>query len=159
MLNPLKALIKVSKVSWTSQLSYELLRSSFERKFDKTNFVSPKKTPPKSPQFLGLNHVLTFYCTHNHSLRSMFRVLVVFWPCQWNLIKAFQTEANTSLITKMALKFFLNILVEVIRPSKLQNSDIQSHFSMSKIIRIFLKKNFIGEYQFRSPTFVKTIFW
>ena len=50
----LKALIKVSKVSWTSQLSYELLRSSFERKFDKTNFVSPKKTPPKSPQFLGL---------------------------------------------------------------------------------------------------------
>ena len=25
-----------------------------ERKFDKTNFVSPKKTPPKSPQFLGL---------------------------------------------------------------------------------------------------------
>ena len=37
----LKALIKVSKVSWTSQLSYEILRSSFERKFDKTNFISP----------------------------------------------------------------------------------------------------------------------
>ena len=52
----LKILIKVSKVSWTSQLSYELLRSSFERKSDKTNFVSPKKTPPKSPQFLGLKH-------------------------------------------------------------------------------------------------------
>ena len=40
-LNP-KALIKVSKVSWTSHLSYELLRSSFERKFDKTNFTSLK---------------------------------------------------------------------------------------------------------------------
>jgi hypothetical protein len=49
-------------------------------------------------------------------------------------------------------------LVEVIRPTKLQNSDFQSHFSTSKIIRNFLKKNFIGEYQFRSPTFVKTIF-
>ena len=38
----LKALIKVSKVSWTSQLSYKILRSSFERKFDKANFISPK---------------------------------------------------------------------------------------------------------------------
>ena len=50
----LKALIKVSKVSWTSQLSYEMLRSSFEIKFDKTNFISPKRTPPKSPHRLGL---------------------------------------------------------------------------------------------------------
>ena len=54
----LKALIKVSKVSWTSQLSYEMLRSSFERKFDKTNFISPKRTPPKSPHRLGLRFVL-----------------------------------------------------------------------------------------------------
>ena len=30
----LKVLIKVSKLSWTSQLSYKILRSSFERKFD-----------------------------------------------------------------------------------------------------------------------------
>ena len=52
-LNP-KALIKVSKDSWTSQLSYEILRSLFERQFDKTNFISPKKTPPKSPHLLGL---------------------------------------------------------------------------------------------------------
>ena len=51
----LKALIKVSKVSWTSQLSYEILRSSFERKFDKTNFISPKRTPPKSPHQIGLS--------------------------------------------------------------------------------------------------------
>jgi hypothetical protein len=29
---------------------------------------------------------------------------------------------------------------------------------MSKIVRIFLKKIFIKEYQFRTPTFVKTIF-
>ena len=45
----LKALIMVSKVSRTSQLLYEILRSSFERKFDKTNFISPKKHFPKVP--------------------------------------------------------------------------------------------------------------
>ena len=28
------------RVSWTSQVSYEILRSSFERKFDKTNCIS-----------------------------------------------------------------------------------------------------------------------
>jgi hypothetical protein len=50
----LKALIKVSKVRWTCQLSYETLRSLFERKFYKTNFISPKRTPPKSPHLLGL---------------------------------------------------------------------------------------------------------
>ena len=49
----LKALIKVSNIS-TSQLSYEILRSSFERKFDKTNFISLKRTPHKSPHRLGL---------------------------------------------------------------------------------------------------------
>ena len=38
----LRALIKVSKVSWTSQLSYDILRSSFERKFDTTNFIRQK---------------------------------------------------------------------------------------------------------------------
>jgi hypothetical protein len=41
----------VLKNSSTSQLSYEILRSSLERKFDETNFISPKNTPPKS---LGL---------------------------------------------------------------------------------------------------------
>ena len=44
----LKVLIKVSKVSWRSQLSYEILRSSFERKFDKANFISPKKLLQKA---------------------------------------------------------------------------------------------------------------
>ena len=31
-----------------------MLRSSLERKFDKTNFISLKRTPPKSPHLLGL---------------------------------------------------------------------------------------------------------
>ena len=36
--------------------------------------------------------------------------------------------------------------------------DFQSEFSMSKIIRIFLKKIFIEEYQFKRTFFVKIIF-
>ena len=36
-----------------------VLRSSFERKFDKTNFISPKRTPPKSPHRLGLTYMST----------------------------------------------------------------------------------------------------
>ena len=38
----LKPLIKVSKVCWTSQLSHEILRFSFERKFDRTKNTSQK---------------------------------------------------------------------------------------------------------------------
>ena len=41
---------------------------------------------------------------------------------------------------KLHWKIFWTFLAQVIRPAKLQNSDFQTHFSMSKIIRIFLKK-------------------
>ena len=44
------------------------------------------------------------------------------------------------------------------RLAKLQKSDFQCHFSMSKNVQTFLKKNFIEENQFRTPTFVKNIF-
>ena len=50
----LKGLIKVSKVSWTSHLSYKILRFSLERQFDKTNFICLKSTPPKSLGLLWL---------------------------------------------------------------------------------------------------------
>ena len=43
-----EALIKVSKVSLTSQLSYEMLKSSFERKFRLANFIS--QTSQKTAQ-------------------------------------------------------------------------------------------------------------
>ena len=56
----LKALIKVSKVSLRSQLLQEILRFSLERKFDKTNLISPKRTPLKSPGLLGLGSVIFF---------------------------------------------------------------------------------------------------
>ena len=55
----LNTLTKVSKVSWTSQFSYEILRSSFERKFDKTNFISPKKHFAKARIFrIKWNNIL-----------------------------------------------------------------------------------------------------
>ena len=78
----LKALIKVSKVSWTSQLSYEILRSTLERKFDKTNFISPKSTPPKSPHLLGLKRwnkqyfLLPLFSSH-----SAVKVGILFIQC------------------------------------------------------------------------------
>ena len=63
----LKALIKVSKVSWTSQLSYEILRSSFERKFDKTYKLHfSKKPPPQSPRLLGLKDFFWFFEMEEH---------------------------------------------------------------------------------------------
>ena len=49
----LKALIKVSKVSWTFQLSYGILRFSFERKFHTPNFISLIKRFPKAGEFQG----------------------------------------------------------------------------------------------------------
>ena len=38
------------------------LKSSFKRKFDKTNFISQKKTPPKSPCLLGLKEDKLNHC-------------------------------------------------------------------------------------------------
>ena len=73
-------------------------------------------------------------------------------------MKTYHKDTNTSGITKISLKFFLTFFDKEDRLAKLQKSDFQSHFSTSKITRIFLKKIFFGEYQFRSPTFVKTIF-
>ena len=59
----LKALINLSEVIWTSQLSYEILRFSLERKFDKTNFISPERIPPISPHLLGLKVLAWEICS------------------------------------------------------------------------------------------------
>ena len=53
-------------------------------------------------------------------------------------MKTYHNEANTGGITKIALKKFWTFSDKVDRLTKLQNSDFQSHFSMSKIVRIFL---------------------
>ena len=43
-------------------------------------------------------------------------------------------------------------------PQRLQNSYFQSHFSVSKIGRIFPKKKFCEEYLIRRPTYINEIF-
>ena len=58
------------------------------------------------------------------------------------MIKKFQTEANTPLITKNG---FVNFF-EVIRPTKLKNSDFQKSFFSVKNYPNLSKKNSIGEY-------------
>ena len=73
-------------------------------------------------------------------------------------MKTYHNDANTSRITKIALKNFWTFFDKEDRLAKLQKSDFQSHFSMSKIVRIFTKKKFIEEYQFRTTTFAKIIF-
>ena len=49
----LNALIKVSKVSRTSELSCKILRFLLKRKFEKANFISSKRTPQNYPGLLG----------------------------------------------------------------------------------------------------------
>ena len=79
----LKALIKVSKVSWTSQFSYEILRSSLKRQFDKTNFISPKSTPQKSPVLLGLNDLVLL----KEDTEKWFTMNILWWQFQFRLNK------------------------------------------------------------------------
>ena len=56
-------------------------------------------------------------------------------------MKTYHNDANTSGITKTALKNFLDFFDKEDGLAKLQKSDFQSHFSTSKIIQIFTKKN------------------
>ena len=69
-------------------------------------------------------------------------------------------SASTSNPKKWPLKSQFHIFYQNSEISwpKVPISDIQSQFSMSKIIRNFLKKNFIEEYHFRG-IFVIDIFW
>ena len=57
---------------------------------------------------------------------------------QQNLMKTYHNKANTGGITKIALNFFWTFSDKVDRLTKLQNSDIQSHFSKSNIVGFFL---------------------
>ena len=73
-------------------------------------------------------------------------------------MKTYHNDANTSGITKTALKIFLDFFDKEDRLAKLQKSEFQSHFSTSKIVQIFTKKKFIEQYQFRTTTFSKIIY-
>ena len=56
-------------------------------------------------------------------------------------MKTYHNDANTSGITKIALKKNWIFFDKENRLAKLQKSDFQSHFSTSKIVQIFTKKN------------------
>ena len=58
-------------------------------------------------------------------------------------------------ISKIEIFFDLTFTDVHTGRQKVPKSDFQSHFPMSKNVRIFLKKNFIEEYQFRATFFVK----
>jgi hypothetical protein len=60
---------------------------------------------------------------------------------------------------KTAIKYFWPFRRFRIEGRKKHNSDLQSHFSMSKIYGIFLNFFFIEEYQKRRPTFINNVFW
>ena len=52
-------------------------------------------------------------------------------------MKTYHNDANTSGITKIALKNFWTFFDKENRLAKLQKSDFQSHFSTSKIFGMF----------------------
>ena len=55
-------------------------------------------------------------------------------------MKTYHNDANTSGIKKIALKNVWTFFDKEDRLAKLQKSDFQNHFSMSKIVQIFTKK-------------------
>ena len=61
----LKALVKLSNDDWISQLSYEILRFSFERKLDKLDF-SEKNTSQKPASFMVNDSVSTIASSGTH---------------------------------------------------------------------------------------------
>ena len=74
--------------------------------------------------------------------------IVTISPCQLNFIKKFQVETLLAVITKTVFIFAWDLAKHTYW--KVQKSDFQSQFSMSKILWIFLKQIFIEKYQFRS---------
>ena len=64
---------------------------------------------------------------------------VSIWPCQRNLVKTFQNEAITPLITKITLKKFWTFSVEVIRPTKI--TIWWRHFRNKTFLKMKLSKN------------------
>ena len=76
----------------------------------------------------------------------------VFWPCQWNLLKTFQSEANKySTDHKNGFEnFFEHFWSKLLDTPNCKILTFTIHFFMSKIVRIFLEKKIIGEYQSRS---------
>jgi hypothetical protein len=78
---------------------------------------------------------------------------------QRNLMKTYHNAATSGGITKIALTFFLDIFGQSRWTHKIAKFWLSNSFFYVKNCPDLSKKNFIAEYQFKTPTFVKTIFW
>ena len=111
-------------------------------------------------QYLSPVHLLIF--PMYHCTTGQWKVS---WPdSRWVSVVEFHDRAlsigkvfgQESTVVKWNYQILSLHLVTV--RQKVPILDFQSEFSMSKIIRIFLKKFFIEEYQFKGTFFVKSIF-
>ena len=107
--------------------------------------------------FYEVNYTFSWPPTHPKCKRNFWKVpnqiyLVTMRPTQLTQASFFTKKSNVA-------KWFL-ITVTLRWHSGVENNEIWtfSQFSMSKNFRIFLKKIFIEEYQFRTTFFVKYIF-
>ena len=73
-------------------------------------------------------------------------------------MKTDHNAANTSGITKIALKKFWTFFDKEDRLTKLQKSDFQSHFSTSKIVQIFTKKKSLKNINLGQQLLLKSFF-
>ena len=123
----------------------------FGKKTSKTHLVNPKKILWYY-RFFSFQQRDTNFSNYN-VLYSRWVSVVDFHDQALSIGKFFGQE---STVVKWNYQILNLHLVTVCQ--KVPILDFQSEFSMSKIIRIFLKKNFIEEYQFRRTFFVKSIF-
>ena len=107
---------------------------------------------------------LTAFSAHCNEASAYIKVMKVGSDTRWVSVVEFNDQAlsiskvfgQESTVVKWNYQIFSLHLVTV--HQKVPILDFQSEFSMSKIIRIFPKKKFIEEYQFRRTFFVKSIF-
>ena len=78
---------------------------------------------------------------------------------QRNFMKTYLNEANICGITKIALKIVLDFFGQRRWSYKIANFWLSKSFFYVKNCLNLSKKNLIGEYQSRTPTFVINIFW
>ena len=88
-------------------------------------------------------------------MKSFMGSLVSISSGQRNLMKTYHNDANTSRIPQIALKIFFDFFWQ---RSKLQKSDFQSHFSMSKIVQILTKKKSLKDINFGQQLLLKSFF-
>ena len=97
---------KVSKISWASQLSYEILYSSFEWKFRKDKLHFYQKTPPKSPHQLGL---ISFSSNEKKGYMQSYSLT---WPrkSSFTLLDFFFQRRQQNFISPLLWQVLLNFV-------------------------------------------------